>query len=188
MENQPKKIDNISIVRFNKRYTVKCKYNQELINFFKTINSRIWNAVATEWSFPNESYDEMTKFLNQNNFSFTQSDLRNYAEIHIKDDKITLFFKTFFPKLGELKEIGYNEYQKEHRLFIFDSEKLTEVETALKRNGFTYAVMVEPSIATDEIPQAMDLKTKVLSPPRNRQTKSILTKKDGNKLKMMCMF
>ena len=47
----------------NKRVSVKCPYNPELIMLYKSINKAYWNNEEKAWSFPLDAFEMIRDFL-----------------------------------------------------------------------------------------------------------------------------
>lgn len=142
----------IKIQIFPKRFTVKLPhYMQELIDCFKTIEKRYWNAAEKLWSFPIESYDNLS------NKMITLPSCTGY-KIQVKDSKemtkpkaiiikngngYDLKFSKYIENFADYKNIEGVEYQSNLRKFTLNSESLSTVISVLNSNGIQYEMMDE---------------------------------------------
>ena len=142
----------IKIQIFPKRFTVRLPhYNQELIDCFKTIEKRYWNAEEKLWSFPIESYDILS------NKMITLPSSMGY-KIQVKDSKemtkakaiiikngngYDLKFSKYIENFSDFKNIEGVEYQSNLRKFTLVPESLTSVINALNSCGIQYDLLDE---------------------------------------------
>ena len=142
----------IKIQIFPKRFTVKLPhYMQELIDCFKTIEKRYWNAAEKIWSFPIESYDILSNKI------ITLPSCTGY-KIQVKESKemnkakailikngpgYDLKFSKYIENFSDFKNIDGVEYQANLRKFTLPADSLTSVINALNSCSIQYELMDE---------------------------------------------
>ena len=142
----------IKIQIFPKRFTVKLPhYMQELIDCFKTIEKRYWNAAEKLWSFPIESYDNLSNKI------ITLPSCMGY-KIQVKDSNemtkpkaiiikngsgYDLKFSKSIENFTDYKNIEGVEYLSNLRKFTLLPESLSTVISVLNSNGIQYEIMDE---------------------------------------------
>ena len=142
----------IKIQIYPKRFTVRLPhYMQELIDCFKTIEKRYWNAAEKLWSFPIESYDNLSNKI------ITLPSCMGY-KIQVKDSKemtkpkaiiikngsgYDLKFSKYIENFTDYKNIEGVEYLSNLRKFTLLPESLSTVISVLNSNGIQYEIMDE---------------------------------------------
>jgi len=140
----------IKIEVFPTRFTVKLPhYMQELLDCFRTIEKRYWNAREKLWTFPIESYDMVTDKI------LTSPSCVKY-KIQVKESKTPakaviikngsgydLKFSKYIENFNDYKNINGVEYHANLRKFTLTEESLSSVINALNSNKTEYEIIDE---------------------------------------------
>ena len=109
----------IKIEKFKNKFTVKSKYDAELLEIIRKIESRYWSAEKLEWSLPIVAFEnfisEINKIDDKQKYDIKVVDNKPYAFISKNNDNYELKFASFVDNFSQFKHIPNAEYNKETR-------------------------------------------------------------------------
>ena len=108
----------LEITTSERRFSVKCKYDQFLVDYFQTINKRYFDFEKQIWSFPSNILDEFKSHLSKNKVTFTEIATKNMAKLNVKSEHIELSFASYIKNFQDYVNIDGAEYLRDERKFI----------------------------------------------------------------------
>ena len=137
---------NIQIEKFKSRFSVKCNYDDKVLELIQKIEKRFWDKSKLEWTLPIAAFE---------NFSNEISKLSGYT-IEIKENKplallsknngiYELKFVHFTDQYDNFRNIDYVEYDKENKKLLVPEKKFQEVLDFLKTKCIGYYISYKKS-------------------------------------------
>ena len=142
----------IKIEIFPKRFTVKLPYfMRDLLECFRTVDKRYWNACEKVWAFPIDSYDKISNAILSSPSCFDLKikvkdkvkELNPKAVIIKNGSGYDLKFSKYIENFSDFKNINGVEYQSNFRKFILPSESLQSVINTINTNNMQYELIEE---------------------------------------------
>ena len=130
---------NVQIEKFKTRFTIKCKYNEDILSFIQKYEKRYWNKEKIEWSLPIEALLDFTCDIQK--LAVIQLEVKDnkpYAILSKVAHKIELNFAQFINQFDEFKAIEQVVYDKENRKLIAPESKIPDVLQVLKENKIDF--------------------------------------------------
>jgi len=142
----------VKIEIFPKRFTVKLPFfMRDLLECFRSVDKRFWNASEKIWTFPIESYDKISNAIlsspSCSDFKIKVKDKvkeMNPKAVIIKNGSCyDLKFSKYIENFSDFRNINGVEYQPNFRKFILPSESLQPVINAINSNKMQYEIIEE---------------------------------------------
>ena len=130
----------VAIEKIKSRFTIKSKYNAELVQAIRKYDKKFWNQETLEWSLPCESFESFLKDCEQLGCKVNVKEHKPLAIITNANDNVELKFATFTNNFDQFKNIEQAVYDRDNRKLVFPKGKLNEVLELLKQNNMEHAV------------------------------------------------
>jgi uncharacterized protein YlbG (UPF0298 family) len=130
----------ITVIENNSRFKVVATFSAVLVNYLKTIEGRYYDFQLKQWSFPNDSWDNLQAFLEERNFNFILVKAENYVTITKTKGSLLLKFAAYQPDFKFLSEIKDATYDRKISMYVIPYIAQKELEKILKDNHFVYHI------------------------------------------------
>ncbi len=133
----------IKIEKFKTKFTIKSKYDKDLLQIIRNNESRYWNAEKFEWSLPLSAYDSFVNDVKQlNKFDVKIVDNKPCAFIEKNsDNNYDLKFASFVDNFSQFRHLGNTEYNKETRKLTIPATEYENMIKLLKDNQFEFSIL-----------------------------------------------
>lgn len=137
-------MEQIKIEKFKNRFTVKSKYDADLLDIIHKKEQRYWASDKLEWSFPLAAYDSFIEEIkNLNKYNINIIDHKPVAYIKKDNDSYELKFATYVDNFMQFKHLTNAQYNKDTRKLTIPANEYDNMIKLLKENEFNYTVMDE---------------------------------------------
>jgi len=113
----------LEITTSDRRFTIKCKYEKSLIEYFNTIDKRYFDYDKQEWSFPVDKLEAFKEYISTKKIEFSETSAKNIAKIFATDTHIELTFSSYIQNFQDYVNIQGAEYIKGERKFKIPLDK-----------------------------------------------------------------
>ena len=131
----------IEIIQGDKRFAVISKYDPILIQYFKTMDKRHYNAEKHEWTFPCEHLKAFESYLKTKMLTYHKTWTKNLAKLEITSSNLELSFNSYIKDFNIFKQIDGAFYDRIISKWKVPISKQMEIEDLLQKYKFTYVVM-----------------------------------------------
>ena len=130
---------NVQIEKSKSRFSVRCKYNEDILALIQKYEKRFWNREKLEWSLPIDALQDFTKDIQKLvGIKIEIKENKPYEILGRNNDKIELKFAQFINQFDPFKSIDQVEYDKENRKLVIPETKITDVIKLLKDNNIDF--------------------------------------------------
>ena len=130
----------VSIQKNKSRFSIKSKYNADLVNAIRKYDRKFWNQETLEWSLPVEVFDSFLKECEQLGFKVNVKEDKPLAVITNNDDNIELKFAQFTNQYDQFRNIENAIYDRENKKLVIPKSKLDNVIQLLKENNIEHVI------------------------------------------------
>ena len=145
------KQEGIEIIQGEKRFAVISKYDPILIQYFKTLDKRHYNAEKHEWTFPCEQLNAFESYLKTKMICYTKTWTKNQAKIEITATNLELSFNSYIKDFNIFKQIDGAIYDRGIGKWKLPLKSQVELEDLLQKFKFTYVVMNKETALPNEV-------------------------------------
>lgn len=131
----------ITIKQFTTRFSVKCKYDEKIVQIIRKIDKRYWNKEKMEWTLPIEAMNDFIKEIQNLGFNVQIIDHEAYTTLTKNGDKIDVKFATFVDDFEAFRNIENSFYDRENKKFIIPKQKMKQLITLLTERDIKYALV-----------------------------------------------
>ena len=137
-------MEQIKIEKFKNRFTLKSKYDAELLDIIHKKEQRYWASDKLEWSFPLTAYDSLiSEIQNLNKYQIVLIDHKPVAYITKDNDSYELKFATYVDNFMQFKHLTNAQYNKDTRRLTIPANEYDSMIKLLKENEINYTLMDE---------------------------------------------
>jgi hypothetical protein len=173
----------IEIIQGDKRFAVISKYDPILIQYFKTMDKRHYNAEKHEWTFPCEHLKAFETYLKTKMITYNKTWTKNLAKLEITSSNLELSFNSYIKDFNIFKQIDGAIYDRNISKWKLPLSKQMEVEDLLQKYKFTYVVVnKEENQMPEDMSEEEELKQDICQEDlRDDESQKILEKVNDNK-------
>jgi hypothetical protein len=148
----------LEITTSDRRFTIKCKYEKSLIEYFNTIDKRYFDYDKQTWSFPVDKLDAFKEHIVAKAIEFTETSTKNVAKLLVTSKHIELTFSSYIENFQDYVNIQGAEFIKGERKFLIPLEQedklcnmLLDHKFSVLRSGETFKIKTAEVDSTKEI-------------------------------------
>jgi hypothetical protein len=136
-------METIKIEKFKNKFTVKSKYDADLLEIIRKIEARYWSSEKLEWYLPIAALEgfieELNKLENKQKYQIKIIDSKPFAFIAKNTDTYELKFASFVDNFAQFKNIPNVKYDKDTRTLIIPDVEYDKMMSLLKELDFDYS-------------------------------------------------